>query len=92
MQKPSDGLEDNPGSRQEDQHRLQGSRDIFDLAVTERMAGIGRLSGFFDREEGDQGCDEIGDRMNGFRKNGDRSDQKAHHELHEHEARVGADG
>jgi hypothetical protein len=86
-----DRLVDDIGAGAQDQDGLDDAGDRLQLAVAVRVLLVGRHIRGTDGEQGDQGSDEVGAGMGGFREDGDRADPDTDEQLQQDERRVRED-
>ena len=89
---PPDGLVDDPGAGDEEEHRLDEGGEVLDLAVAVRVGLVGRPVRDADGDEGDERGDEIEPRMGGLGQDAERAAEETDDELHAGQAHGGEDG
>ena len=66
MAEPADRLVDDPHGGRENEDRLDGARDVLELAVTVGMALVRGFTCFAYAKQGDERGDQVDSRMDGF--------------------------
>ena len=74
-------LVNNPGAGQQQQSGLDEGGEIFDLAMTVLMVGVGRLVGDADREKSQQRRNQVEPGVRRFRENAEAARAESDHDL-----------